>query len=244
MKRCLVKDIEFMNRCFYKSIFVGLFFPLLMTGCFRTVPDNVTVPTELSSNFHNNRGRIVVITDWRDNRIAGRYVDSGLRAHAETLQPRGWKNFDKKIAKFLKRNGYKARHYRKPIDLSKYGCDEELVRSPKHVPKLKCKKNIGKAIKAKYELRIVLRHGYGRGGSQGIPKGYPYAECKARIYLNNLRNGERAWEKRLSARVDVDGDINWDNPPHYPDLTLAYYSVNRRCAEKIEEILEVNFGVE
>lgn len=79
----------------------------------------------------------------------------------------------------------------------------------------------------------ITSHGIVRNFANYVPTSPPFAAIYGSAYLVDLNKNEYVWYENIRNTLNAEGE--WDNPPSFPELTNAYYSVLESTKDSLQQ---------
>jgi len=145
-------------------------------------------------------------------------ANASLTSHAQTLSSEDLSKLKDQIAELLRKKGTDVMIVAEDLnvnDLPDYEAKAPNTAN-KDFSRLAQKYNVDKLL-----VISVTSLGFLRPYSAYIPTSPPKALLEGAGYMVNLKNNSYEWYERVTIIKSADG--NWDEPPHFPGLTNAYF---------------------
>lgn len=169
--------------------------------------------------------------------LAAAAANSDLSGHAKTLSAEDVLEFDDLIREQLTKSGISAKLITEDLELKKY----KSVRSQSENTAKRDFSPLGDEQDITHLIVINIEHlGFVRQYSSYIPKGDPQATISGAAYMVNLEDNSYTWYLPIKLYQSAQGE--WKEPPTFPGLSNAYYSVVETVKDDLLDIFASSQG--
>ena len=152
--------------------------------------------------------------------FAAAVANAKLSGHAKTLNAEDVSGFDDLIKERLTQSGVSAKFISQDLELKKF----KSIRSQSSNTAKRDFSPLGDEHDITHLVVINIEHlGFVRHYATYIPTSDPQASMKGAAYMVNLADNTYSWYLPIELYHSARGE--WKEPPSFPGLTNAYYSV-------------------
>ncbi len=155
-------------------------------------------------------------------------MNGSLSKYVESLDTSDLLNIHTKVISLLKKQGANVITINEKIKLDNFPEIDTEIKNKSHYDF----SSLGQKYGIDKLLFINIRTiGGDRNYASYIPTGAPKAFIEGKVYLVDLKSNNYEWYKDITRAVPIKG--KWDEPPHYPGMTNAYYQLLEETSDAI-----------
>lgn len=163
--------------------------------------------------------------------LAAAAANADLSGHAKTLTAEDVSGYDDLIKERLTQSGVSAKFITQDLELKKF----KSIRSQSPNTAKRDFSPFGDEHDITHLIVINIEHlGFVRQYSSYIPTSDPQASMKGAAYMVNLADNTYSWYLPIELYQSARGE--WKEPPSFPGMTNAYYSVVETIKDDLLDI--------